>query len=494
VKFIKKDFNHKKELQKMKIQEAQFKAGSAYVVAEKTANVISRRLNVPIGVSPIPEIFSSKYGKFKGFIGFMGDRAIRFNFLLSKGDIFHSIDVYDSIEETTPSININLQGYNIVQVINQIVDVLTGEYHRWEESSNWNKDKLEERVTLLDMTISWLEDNPAYLQQIQNETFSYQNMIPVFLSYIRDKYGSAKSKITIGALQYNIKEALKEGNFGVNAGNVPSISVQKGVANEKIALDPDLQTLYNEAVNPPPKQILDEMEEDVRLIAQGSPVKPGLLIYGKPGTGKTQTVERVLKEEGVKPKKFDTPLTGYTGFLNALFQNKSGEVLLFDDNDSLFKDEQNINMLKKVLDMKPVRHINISKPTKVHGTKIVIDENFEFDSKIIFISNQTKMQPALLSRLAGVTYAINFSKEEMLELIKDSLYDMYAEIPDITDVMREEVFEFCEKALPAFNDIDYRAFNYVLTFRLASEKAGGGDNWKKRAFRMLKDYKKELKI
>jgi hypothetical protein len=501
VKYIREDFNPEKELRKLKFQEAQFKAGSALTVAEKTARVISRKIGIPVGTSPILEIFSNKLGKFKSFFGFMGDRAIRFNFLLSKGDIFHSIDLYDSVESMVPPKNIDLQGYNIVQVIDQVVDVITGEYLRYDNiplaasSSNKKDNKLQEKSKYVNYIVDWLQQNQHLLNDISKGTFDYKEGSEDFLQFAKTQYGITRSApLSSGSFKKFVADALEEGNLGINPGVVPNVKVQQGQPVQKIALDPNLQALYEKAVNPPPKQILDEMEADTRLVAQGSPIKPGLLIYGKPGTGKTQTVERVLKEEGVKPKKFDTPLTGYTGFLNALFQNKTGEVLLFDDNDSLFKDEQNINMLKKVLDMKPVRTIAVSKPTKVVGTNIVIDEDFEFDSKIIFISNQTKMEPALLSRLAGVTYSINFSKEEMLQLIKDSLYDMYAEIPDITDVMREEVFEFCEKALPAFNDIDYRAFNYVLSFRLASEKAGGGDNWKKRAFRMLKDYKKELKI
>ncbi len=144
--------------------------------------------------------------------------------------------------------------------------------------------------------------------------------------------------------------------------------------------------------------------------------------------------------------------------------------------------------------MKPVRTINIANPIKVYQTDIVIDEDFDFESKIIFISNLTKMNPALESRLRGVSHAINFTKKEMLELIKNSLYNMYAEIPEITNDMRDVVFEFATQAIDAFNDMDYRSFNYLLTFKLAADQAGQPDSvWQKRAFRMLKDYGPEFK-
>ena len=79
-------------------------------------------------------------------------------------------------------------------------------------------------------------------------------------------------------------------------------------------------------------------------------------------------------------------------------------------------------------------------------------------------------------------------------LIKENLYSLYSDISTITDKMREDVYEFVEAIMPGVNDIDYRAFNFCLTYCRAANQAGAPDRvGKERSIRLLKDYGREAK-
>jgi len=469
------------------LQEASFRKGKSLFVAQKAAAVISRRVGIPIGISPIPEMFTDAYGKFQSYFGFMGTGAIRFNFMITGSEVLQSIDLYSEEDSLTPDQNIDLNGFNIVQTIDQVVDIITGEYLRYEESTN-RSGKLHEAVKITDMLMAWFDDNPQDVQDLKDGRYDYHSKAITITTFFQTKYRSGKT-LNAGKLTYYVKELSKNGKIQVNTASVPGVTVQVGTPVTATLKDPALQAIYEASFKTGPVIIMENIEADVRLLAQGSKVLPGLLLHGKPGTGKTETVERVLKEEGVKPVKVDQKMGGYTGFINALYQNRKDEIVIFDDNDSVFKDEAMVNLLKKVLDMKPVRRISVINPIKVYGTDIVIDEDFDFESKIIFISNLLTLNSAIEQRLKGVTYTLNWTKEESLALIKDSLYNMYAEITEITDSMRDDVFEFATAALPALSEMDYRSFNYILIFRLAAHEAGRPDSaWQTRAFQMLREY------
>lgn len=482
------------------MKEAAFRAGKAAGMIEKVARILSRRVNVNIAVSTVPEQFMDEDGNFEGFFGFIGSsRGIRFNFLKGHSDVFDSVDIYENSTEIQPTYRVDLNGYNIVQVIDQIADVITGEYERYDESRSTSrfllgKTKLDEKTKLKDMVTAWLEANTGYLREIGDGTFDYKGHVGEFLDFIRDEFDSKKSDMSPGALQKNVRRSLEDNDdFGVNPQNVASVSVKSGPDPEPV-LDPDIQAVWDRVQNIPPKRVMELLENDTRLIAKGDPMIPGLLVYGKPGTGKTQTVEEVLEEEGVKPVVIDDKLTSYTKFVTTMYEYKQDEIILIDDNDSIFDTEENVNLLKKLLDMKPVRKVRVSQKVKVPGddsTVIEKGEEFEFTSKLIFVSNKTTMDTAIQSRLSGVMHEINFSKDEMLEIIKENLNNLYADVPSITDAMREEVYDFVERSMPVVNEIDYRAFNYCLQYRDSAEKQDGDPDWQGRSMSLLMNYMKK---
>jgi hypothetical protein len=482
---------------KKRLKEAAFRAGMASKMIDKIASILSKRTGFKIGISSIAipmKIEGKTYDTYFGYIS--PNRAFRLNFLKGKSDLLESIDFYDSNTDDYPTERLDLNGFNIVQVIDQVADYITGEFERYDESVKVKKTALKEaRLSLKDMATQWLTDNPNYLKDIQSSRFDYDKMTRPFLDYIGVTFNSRKGKITAGALQWNVQQAVSENpQFGVNPSTVPSISVSPASSNEVILPTKELQEIWDSVQDISPKQIMQTLEDDTRRIAQGDKLLPGLLVYGKPGTGKTQTIREVLKEEGIKPVIIDEKLSAYSRVLWALYEYRTNEVIIIDDNDSIFDNEDNVNLLKKVLDMKPVRRVEINQPVKIFGSQNVVDESFDFDSKLIFISNKVQMDSAIKSRLSGVMHEINFTKEEMLELIKENLFNLYKDISSITDQMRKDVYDFVEAIMPGVNDIDYRAFNFCLTYCHAARQAGSPDRvWQERSMRLLKDYGREAK-
>jgi hypothetical protein len=133
-------------------------------------------------------------------------------------------------------------------------------------------------------------------------------------------------------------------------------------------------------------RVMDRMVEG---LVTGS-VK-ALIISAAPGVGKTYTLEKRLHKalRGREIEKFThlrgkiTPLGLYT----QLFQHSNpGQVLVFDDIDSVFADEDCLNFLKAALD---TGSRNLSYPSASSWfEENGIPQEFDFEGTIAFITNK----------------------------------------------------------------------------------------------------------
>lgn len=141
-----------------------------------------------------------------------------------------------------------------------------------------------------------------------------------------------------------------------------------------------------------------------------------VLVSGPTGISKTFHVEKALKAANVDyyhVKGYSTPYT----LFEFLKLDPSG-VFLFDDCDSIWKDETGLNILKAALE---TTKDGIRKITWASGGEI---EVVEFTGKILFISNmdfsaqgsRTPHVKAVIGR--GMTVGITSKREEILKYIK----------------------------------------------------------------------------
>lgn len=158
-----------------------------------------------------------------------------------------------------------------------------------------------------------------------------------------------------------------------------------------------------------------------------------LIVAGAPGVGKTFTLENRLKAaEKAKTIKSVIEIKGTIsgiGLFLTLWENREkGCVIMLDDIDSVFGDEEAMNVLKGALDSGSRRVISWMKDSSFLRDRDV-PTTFEYEGQIVFVTNKnltaeieagTKQAPhmaALLSRSVFLDLAIH-SKEAILVRIE----------------------------------------------------------------------------
>ncbi len=97
--------------------------------------------------------------------------------------------------------------------------------------------------------------------------------------------------------------------------------------------------------------LIDILKRLVRVMARTT--KKSLIVYGGPGTGKTHTVAETLREEGLVQNEDWFVIRGrVTSFAlyHFLFKHRKGDLLVFKDTDSIWKNRKAVWMLKYALD------------------------------------------------------------------------------------------------------------------------------------------------
>jgi hypothetical protein len=241
---------------------------------------------------------------------------------------------------------------------------------------------------------------------------------------------------------------------------------------------------------------LNEMLEDVydisRKVAAGA--FNSLFISGKAGTGKTFNVEKGLKDEGLREDQDYFKMSGSISVLEMykkLFQY-SDKLLVFDDCDSVFKDEAGRNILKAALDTKKIRRISYMKrlgmlfdpkdfedDEEEYVKQIddgLIPNYFEFKGQVIFISNLKKdvADPDGAIRSRSILIDINPDDATLMERMRALLPTL--EPTDMALADKEEIFEFMKNS----QSVSMRTFVKAAGFKMS-----GLSNWKRMAERYV---------
>jgi hypothetical protein len=116
-----------------------------------------------------------------------------------------------------------------------------------------------------------------------------------------------------------------------------------------------------------------------------------MIISGPAGLGKSYNVEAILKNYDKDGKRtyIQKGFARATGLYKLLWAYKNpGDVLVFDDCDSIFFDDDALNLLKGACDTTEVRKIGWAAETKMEdesGERL--PSSFIFEGSIIFITN-----------------------------------------------------------------------------------------------------------
>jgi hypothetical protein len=277
---------------------------------------------------------------------------------------------------------------------------------------------------------------------------------------------------------------------------IPYRAIVKLKRNMAASENPGSAEKENEMTLNDKVKYFDETMEDIyqisRRVAAGA--FNSLFISGRAGTGKTYNVERAMKDEGLVDEDDYIIVSGAVSpimMYKKMYQYRN-KTLIFDDCDSVFRDENGRNMLKAALDTKKIRKISwLKKSSIVFDPKDVendpseefnlleqglVPAYFEFAGRVIFISNLKKdvADPDGAIRSRSILIDVDPDDATLMERMKILL--PFLEPRELALKDKEEIFEFMKEA----KDISMRTFVKAAGFKLA-----GLSNWKRMASRYL---------
>ena len=199
-----------------------------------------------------------------------------------------------------------------------------------------------------------------------------------------------------------------------------------------------------------------------------------MIVSGPPGVGKSFGVEEVLQKDGLfdtlgerKPKfEIVKGAMSSIGLYSKLYEfSEKGNVVVFDDCDSILMEDLSLNILKGALDSSARRFISWNTDSRVLRSEGVPDR-FEFKAGAIFITNikfehvrSKKLRDhldALESRCHYIDLQLDTTREKLLrikQVIRDcGMLDKY----EFEPVVKQEIIDFIETNQASLRELSLR--------------------------------------
>ena len=272
------------------------------------------------------------------------------------------------------------------------------------------------------------------------------------------KTGEFAPKGMIRDVQLRSAEANREVLMVGSNGRVTRVA--GSTAGVHVASNPDAGKMSFMSVveSRNPEEMFGNLERLTKMVGRG--IQPSLVITGMAGVGKTHLVKTTLSDMGLRESHEFVHFKGRAtaaGLFITLYQN-SDKVVVLDDCDSVFKDDDAVNILKAALDSYDTRKISYisSKPLKDEYGE-AIPAHFEFTGRIIFISNinQSKLDEAIRSR--SFVSDISMNTMQMFQRMEQLMPTMETKIPLKAKQQALEIMKDLDKKYVGI-DINLRSF------------------------------------
>ncbi len=218
-----------------------------------------------------------------------------------------------------------------------------------------------------------------------------------------------------------------------------------------------------------------------------------MIVTGPPGVGKSFGVEEVLARDdlfnqlGERKPKYEVVKGAMSavGLYSKLYQySERGNVIVFDDCDSVLLDDLSLNILKAALDSSKKRTISWNTDSRVLRSEGVPDR-FEFKAGAIFITNikfenvrSKKLQDhlaALESRCHYIDLQMDTDREKVLrikQIVKDGMLDHY----EFEDVAKDELIDYVVSERAKMRELSLRT-----VLKIADLRKSFPNNWRSMA-------------
>jgi len=227
------------------------------------------------------------------------------------------------------------------------------------------------------------------------------------------------------------------------------------------------------------------VEQMVNMVAKKTIASA--IITGQGGLGKTHTVLKALKSHGMQDTtdlaqfevgaRINTPkafrlIKGFStakGLYRTLFEG-NGQVLVFDDCDSVLKDPVALNLLKGALDSYGDRWISWNADFKDDD----LPKTFKFTGTIVFISNMDldRVDQAVKSRAMCVD--LSMTQEQKVERMETLVADPEF-LSEYRTELKKDAIAFIRENMNKVSNLSLRSL--IATTKIRAE----GGNWKQLA-------------
>ncbi len=269
------------------------------------------------------------------------------------------------------------------------------------------------------------------------------------------KEGAQGGYVTVaGGSVYPKNAGIPDRSIRIKCASAQSYMIVSGEVPASPAGDKSLEQIkVSDAVvaNETDEQIIERLRGRFEVLKDMTKaVKEGtvraMIVTGPPGVGKSFGVEEVLSKDDLfdvmgqrKPKyEIVKGAMSAVGLYSKLYQySDKGNVIVFDDCDSVLLDDLSLNILKAALDSSKKRVISWNTDSRVLRSEGVPDR-FEFKAGAIFITNikfenvrSKKLQDhlsALESRCHYIDLQMDTDREKCLrikQITQDGMLDTY---------------------------------------------------------------------
>lgn len=419
--------------------------------------------------------FVNDTGRHTGIRFFIGNTtgAVRLNFT---GGTVTGVDVWTPDSEgSTPSAHIDMpKNFSVVKTLPALVSALI------DNPTPHNIELLTVTGDILPSEGAELQGEAAGTRSIKIGGKVYTNASEAIVTMLRAGKSKDEIRTVTGSSDANIyRVARKEGLVSqiavvrASPESTPNTAAVKAVESLPEYADP--------------KVVFDDMRDLVAMVLNKT--QPSLIITGGAGQGKTFGVTKQIEEAGLKRNSDWIHSKGHAspfGLYRTLYENRK-ILIVFDDCDSILKDPVAVNILKAALDSYDVREITWKSKSTFNPDNLDDEEidariedgrlpdHFEFDGRIIFISNLhiNQFDAAVRSR----SFAIDLSlKAEDVLLRIESILEKIA--PDAPMPIKQKALEYMkknmEKITKGSDTINMRTF--LNTVKIMQS---GSENWER---------------
>ena len=245
--------------------------------------------------------------------------------------------------------------------------------------------------------------------------------------------------------------------------------------------------------------------EDMTLAVKQGHIR-AMIVSGPPGVGKSFGVEAVLNKDDLfnvlaerKPKyEVVKGAMSALGLYAKLYEYAGpGNVIVFDDCDSILMDDVSLNILKGALDSSKRRWISWNTDSRMLRSEGIPDR-FEFKGAAIFITNikfdhvrSKKLRDhlaALESRCHYLDLKMDTDREKILrirQIVRDGMLEPY----ELTGEQEEELVNFIVEHQQRWTELSLRTVTKLADLRRAMP-----NKWQERAkLTLMKSTAKKTK-